>query len=60
MTVDGGGTYARTGSTAGLPRTRAELELSPVVARPEGAVAITGQVRIQAAETADSYLRRLR
>ena len=38
----------------------AELELSPVVARPEGAVAITGLVRIQAAEPADSYLRRLR
>ena len=38
----------------------AELELSPVVARPDGAVAITWQVRIQAAEPADSYLRRLR
>jgi len=38
----------------------AELELSPVVARPDGAVAITGLVRIQAAEPADSYLRRLR
>ena len=38
----------------------AELELSPVVARPDGAVAIAGQVRIQAAEPADSYLRRLR
>jgi acyl-CoA synthetase (NDP forming)/GNAT superfamily N-acetyltransferase len=38
----------------------AELELSPVVARPDRAVAITGQVRIQAAEPADSYLRRLR
>jgi acyl-CoA synthetase (NDP forming)/GNAT superfamily N-acetyltransferase len=38
----------------------AELELSPIVARPDGAVAITGQVRIQAAEPADSYLRRLR
>jgi hypothetical protein len=38
----------------------AELELSPVVARPDGSVAITGQVRIQAAEPADSYLRRLR
>ncbi len=37
----------------------AELELSPVVARPNGAVAITGLVRIQAAEPADSYLRRL-
>ena len=38
----------------------AELELSPVVARPAGALAITGLVRIQAAEPADSYLRRLR
>jgi acyl-CoA synthetase (NDP forming)/GNAT superfamily N-acetyltransferase len=38
----------------------AELELSPVVARPDGAVAITWHVRIQAAEPADSYLRRLR
>jgi ATP-grasp domain len=38
----------------------AELELSPVVARQDGAVAITAQVRIQAAEPADSYLRRLR
>jgi acyl-CoA synthetase (NDP forming)/GNAT superfamily N-acetyltransferase len=38
----------------------AELELRPVVARPDGAVAITGQVRIQAAQPADSYLRRLR
>jgi len=37
-----------------------ELELSPVVARPDGAVAVTGRVRIQAAEPADSYLRRLR
>jgi acyl-CoA synthetase (NDP forming) len=37
----------------------AELELSPVVAGPRGAVAVTGQVRIQAAEPADSYLRRL-
>ena len=37
----------------------AELELSPVVARPDAAVAITWQVRIQAAEPADSYLRRL-
>ncbi|HUB21605.1 MAG TPA: GNAT family N-acetyltransferase [Streptosporangiaceae bacterium] len=38
----------------------AELELSPVVARPDGAVAISGLVRIQAAQPADSYLRRLR
>jgi acyl-CoA synthetase (NDP forming) len=38
----------------------AELDLSPVVARPDGAVAVTALVRIQAAEPADSYLRRLR
>jgi acyl-CoA synthetase (NDP forming)/GNAT superfamily N-acetyltransferase len=38
----------------------AELELSAVVAGQDGAVAITAQVRIQAAEPADSYLRRLR
>jgi acyl-CoA synthetase (NDP forming)/GNAT superfamily N-acetyltransferase len=38
----------------------AELDLSPVVARPDGAVAVTSLIRIQAAEPADSYLRRLR
>ena len=38
----------------------AELELSPVVARPDGALALDGRVRIQAAESADAYLRRLR
>jgi acyl-CoA synthetase (NDP forming)/GNAT superfamily N-acetyltransferase len=38
----------------------AELDLSPVVARPDGAVAVTGTIRIQPAEPADSYLRRLR
>jgi acyl-CoA synthetase (NDP forming) len=38
----------------------AELELNPVVARPDGAVAVSGLVRIQAAQPADSYLRRLR
>ena len=37
----------------------AELELSPVVARPDGALAVDGRVRIQAAEPADAYLRRL-
>ncbi|HTT53709.1 MAG TPA: GNAT family N-acetyltransferase [Streptosporangiaceae bacterium] len=37
----------------------AELELSPVVVRPEGAVAVNGRIRVQAAETADVYLRRL-
>ena len=38
----------------------AELELSPVVARPDGALAVNGRVRIQAAEPADAYLRQLR
>jgi hypothetical protein len=38
----------------------AELELSPVVASPDGVVAITGQVRLRAVAPADSYLRRLR
>ena len=37
----------------------AELELSPVVARPDGALAVGGRVRIQA-EPADAYLRQLR
>ena len=38
----------------------AELELSPVVARPDGALAVDGRVRLQAAEPADVYLRQLR
>jgi hypothetical protein len=38
----------------------AELELSPVVARPDGAQVTDARIRIQAAEPADSYLRRLR
>jgi hypothetical protein len=38
----------------------AELELSPVVARPDGAQVINARIRIQAAEPADAYLRRLR
>ena len=38
----------------------AELELSPVVARPDGAVAVDGRIRIQAAQAADAYLRQLR
>jgi ATP-grasp domain len=38
----------------------AELELSPVVARPDGAQVIDARIRIQAAEPADAYLRRLR
>jgi acyl-CoA synthetase (NDP forming)/GNAT superfamily N-acetyltransferase len=38
----------------------AELELSPVVARPDGALAVNGRIRVQAAEAADAYLRQLR
>jgi acyl-CoA synthetase (NDP forming)/GNAT superfamily N-acetyltransferase len=38
----------------------AEVELSPVVVRPDGALAVDGQVRIQPAQPADAYLRRLR
>ena len=38
----------------------AELELSPVVIRPDGALAVDGQVRIQPAQPSDTYLRRLR
>jgi hypothetical protein len=38
----------------------AELELSPVVVRPDGVLALDSRVRIQAAEPADAYLRRLR
>ena len=38
----------------------AELELSPVVARPDGAQVTDARIRIQAAEPADAYLRRLR
>ena len=37
----------------------AELDL-PVIVRPDGARAVDGQIRIQAAEPADAYLRRLR
>ncbi len=37
----------------------AELHLSPVVARPDGVQAVDGRVRVQAAEPADTYLRRL-
>jgi acyl-CoA synthetase (NDP forming)/GNAT superfamily N-acetyltransferase len=36
-----------------------ELELSPVAARPDGAQALGGRVRVQAAEPTDAYLRRL-
>ena len=38
----------------------AELELSPVIARPDGVLAVDARVRIQAAEPADAYLRQLR
>ncbi len=37
----------------------AELELSPVVARPNDAQVTDARIRIQAAEHADAYLRRL-
>jgi acyl-CoA synthetase (NDP forming) len=37
----------------------AELELSPVIARPDGAHAVDGRIRLQAAEPADAHLRRL-
>jgi acyl-CoA synthetase (NDP forming) len=37
----------------------AELELSPVIARPDGVQAVDGRVRLQAAEPADAHLRRL-
>ncbi len=37
----------------------AELELSPVIALPDGVQAVDGRVRIQAAEPADAHLRRL-
>jgi acyl-CoA synthetase (NDP forming)/GNAT superfamily N-acetyltransferase len=37
----------------------AELELSPVTTGPDGALAVAGRVRIQAAEPADAYLRQL-
>ena len=37
----------------------AELELSPVIARPDGVQAVDARIRIQAAEPADAHLRRL-
>jgi hypothetical protein len=37
----------------------AELHLSPVIARPDRVQAVDGRIRIQAAEPADVYLRRL-
>jgi len=37
----------------------AELELSPVFARPDGAQAVDARIRLQAADPADAHLRRL-
>ena len=37
----------------------AELELSPVFARPDGVQAVDARIRLQAAEPADAHLRRL-
>jgi acyl-CoA synthetase (NDP forming)/GNAT superfamily N-acetyltransferase len=37
-----------------------ELDLSPVIARPDGAVAVDAQIRVQPAQPADAYLRQLR
>jgi ATP-grasp domain len=37
----------------------AELELSPVFARPDGVQAADARIRLQAAERVDAYLRRL-
>ena len=37
----------------------AELELSPVIARPDRVQAVDGRIRIQAAEPVDAHLRRL-
>ena len=37
----------------------AELELSPVFARPDGAQAVDARIRLRAAEPADAHLRRL-
>ena len=38
----------------------AELEVSPVFARPDGVQAVDARIRLQAAEPADAHLRRLR
>ena len=43
---------------ADLPQV-AELELSPVLARPDGVRVIRARARVQAAEPADPLLRRL-
>ncbi len=37
----------------------AELELSPIFARPDGAQAVDARIRLQAADPADAHLRRL-
>ena len=37
----------------------AELELSPIFARPHGIQAVDGRIRLQAADPADAHLRRL-
>jgi acyl-CoA synthetase (NDP forming) len=37
----------------------AELELSPVFARPDGVQAVDARIRLEAAEPADAHLRRL-
>jgi ATP-grasp domain len=37
-----------------------ELDLSPVIARRDGAVAVDARIRIQPAQLADAYLRQLR
>ena len=39
-----------------LPQIANELELNPVLARSDGAQAIDGRVRLQAAEPTDAYL----
>jgi hypothetical protein len=43
---------------AGLPQI-AGLDLSSVLARPDGTEVIDAQVRLQTAEPTDAYLRRL-
>jgi len=37
----------------------AELQLSPVLARPDGVRAVSARIRVQAADPADVFLRRL-
>ena len=38
----------------------AELDLNPVIARPDGVVAVDARVRVRPARPLDPYLRRLR